>query len=67
LFTKNHYTPLEILSFATSHYVMRSQLLEGLKGESQVENNGRTRSWGMFPNLQHFEGVEGRAKALGWN
>jgi hypothetical protein len=33
-----------------------------LKGE----NNKRTRSWGTLPGLQHFGGVEGRARASGW-
>ncbi len=47
--------------------VTRSQLLEGLKCESQIENNGRVRSRGMLPGLQHFGGVEGRARALGWD
>jgi hypothetical protein len=41
------------------------QFLEGLKCESQTENNGRTRSRGMLPCSQHYRGVEGRAGALG--
>ncbi len=40
------------------------QLLVRVKCESQIENNGRTRSWSTFPSLQHYRGVEGRAKAL---
>ncbi len=32
-------------------FMMRSQLLEGLKCESQIENNRRTRSRGTFPGL----------------
>jgi len=31
------------------------------------KNNERTRSWGMFPGLQHFGGVEGRVGAPGWD
>jgi len=45
----------------------RSQLLEGLKCESQTENNGRTKTQGMLPNSQHFGRVEGRARALRWD
>ncbi len=44
-----------------------SQLLEGLKCESQTENSGRTRSWGTLPGLQHYKGVEGHAGAPGWD
>jgi len=47
--------------------MMRSQLLEGLKGESQVENNGRARSGGTLLGSQHFGGVEGRVGASGWD
>jgi len=46
---------------------MCSQLLEGFKYESQTENIGRIRSQGMFLGSQHFEGVEGRAGAPGWD
>jgi hypothetical protein len=46
---------------------MRSQFLEGLKCESQIENNGRVRSWGTLLGSQHFGGVEGHARASGWD
>ncbi len=46
---------------------MHSQLLEGLKCESQTENSGRVRSRGTLPGLQHFGGVEGCVGALGWD
>jgi hypothetical protein len=45
----------------------RSQLLEGLKCESQTENNGRAKTRGTLLGSQHFGGVEGRAKAPGWD
>jgi len=44
-----------------------SQLLEGFKCESQIENNGRVRSQGTLPGSQHFGGVKGHAGALGWD
>jgi len=44
-----------------------SQLLEGLKCESQIENNRRIRSRGMFFGSQHFGGVEGRVGAPRWD
>ncbi len=44
-----------------------SQLLEGIKCESQIENSRRVRSQGTFPGSQHFRGVEGRAGALRWD
>jgi hypothetical protein len=44
-----------------------SQLLEGPKSESQIEDNGKTRSRGMLLGLQHFRRVEGRAGAPGWD
>jgi hypothetical protein len=47
--------------------VTHSQLLEGLKCESQTDNNEKVRSRGMFPSSQHFGGVEGRARTLGWD
>jgi len=46
---------------------MCSQLLEGLKCESQTENNKRAKSWGTLLGSQHFGGVEGHAGALGWD
>jgi hypothetical protein len=46
-------------------HLMRSQLLEGLKCESQTENNERVKSWGTLPGSQHFRKVEGRAGVLG--
>jgi hypothetical protein len=60
---------LFILKFVplSSFIVTHSQLLEGFKCESQIENNERARSRGTFPGLQHFGGVEGRAGALGWD
>jgi hypothetical protein len=45
----------------------RSQLLEGLKCVSQIENSGRTKSWGMLPGSQHFGRVEGHVGASGWD
>jgi len=45
----------------------RSQLLEGLKCESQTENSGRIRSRGTFSGSQHFGGVEECVGALGWD
>jgi len=42
-------------------------VLEGLKCESQTENNGRARSRGTFPGSQHFGQVEGCAGAPGWD
>jgi hypothetical protein len=43
------------------------QLLEGLKSESQTENNIKVRSRGTLPGSQHYRGVEGRAGASGWD
>jgi hypothetical protein len=43
------------------------QLLAGFKCESQIENNGRTRSRNMFLSSQHYRGVEGCVGAPGWN
>jgi hypothetical protein len=45
---------------------MHSQLLEGLKRESQTENNKRAKSWGPLLGSQHYKGVEGRARVPGW-
>jgi len=45
----------------------RSQFLKGLKCESQIGNNRRTRSRGTLFDSQHFGGVEGRARAPGWD
>ncbi len=47
--------------------VTHSQLLEGLKCESQTKNNERVRSRSMLLGSQHFRGVEGRAGAPGWD
>ncbi len=44
-----------------------SQLLEGLKCESQTKNNGRIESWSTLLGSQHFGGVEGRVGAPGWD
>jgi len=57
----------EFDSIKKTTHVTHSQLLEGLKCESQTENNGRTRSWGTLLGSQHFEGVEGRVRALRWD
>ncbi len=45
----------------------RSQLFKRFKCESQTKNNGRVRSRGMLPGLQHFGRVEGCVGALGWD
>jgi hypothetical protein len=34
---------------------------------AQTENNGRIKSQGMFPGLQHFKGVEGHARTPRWD
>jgi hypothetical protein len=44
-----------------------SQLLEGLKCESETEDNERIKSWGTLPGSQHYSEVEGRAGAPGWD
>jgi len=44
-----------------------SQVLEGLKCESQTENNERVESWGTLLGSQHFGGVEGCVGAPGWD
>jgi len=44
-----------------------SQLLKGLKCESQAENNERARSQGTLPGSQHLGGVEGRVGATRWD
>jgi hypothetical protein len=46
--------------------MMRSQLLEGFKCESQTENNKKVKSRGTLPGSQHFRRVEGCVGALGW-
>jgi hypothetical protein len=46
---------------------MHSQLLEGLKCESQTENNESTRSRGTLPGSQHYRRVEGCVGAPGWD
>jgi len=46
-------------------FMTHFQLLEGLKCESQRENNGRVRSRGTLSGSQHFGGVEGCAGASG--
>jgi hypothetical protein len=45
---------------------MRSQLLKGLKCESQTEYNGKEKSQGTHLGSQHYRGVEGRAGASRW-
>jgi hypothetical protein len=47
--------------------VMHSQLLEGFKCESQIENNRRTRSRATFSGSQQYREVEGHAKAQRWD
>ncbi len=47
--------------------IMHSQLLEGLKCESQTKNNERVKSRGTLPGSQHFGRVKGRARAPGWD
>jgi hypothetical protein len=44
-----------------------SQLLEGLKCESQTENNERAKSRGTLLGSQHYRKVQGRARAPGWD
>jgi len=57
-------TPILDLSLRSSNdIVTHSQLLEGLKCESQTENNRKARSRGTFLGLQHFGRVEGRVRA----
>ncbi len=46
---------------------MRSKLLDGLRCDSQIENNKRAKGQGMLLSLQHFGGVKGRARAPGWD
>jgi hypothetical protein len=45
--------------------MMHSRLLEGLKCESQTDNNERIKSRGTLLGSQHYRRVEGRAKAPG--
>jgi len=52
-------------TFGSKVFLTHSQLLEGLKCESQTENNGKVRSRGTILGLQHFGGVRRRAEALG--
>jgi len=47
--------------------VTHSQLLEGFKCESQIENNERIKSRGTLLGSQHFGRVEGRVEAPGWD
>ncbi len=35
------------------------KLLERLKCESKIQNNGRKTNWGTFFSSQHFEGKNG--------
>jgi len=39
--------------------MMHSQLFEGFKCESQIENNERAKNRGTLLDSQHFGGVEG--------
>jgi hypothetical protein len=48
----DHVTKVVVASGCDSQFlVAHSQLLEGLKCESQIENSGRVRSWGTLPGL----------------
>jgi len=47
--------------------VTHSQLFEGFKCESQIENIGKVRNRGTFPDSLHFGGIEGHAGASGWD
>jgi hypothetical protein len=51
----------------TKCFMTYSQLFEGLKCESQTENNKRARSQSTLFGSQHYKGVEGHARALGWD
>jgi hypothetical protein len=62
-----HVNPMSFSPLQVTLLLTHSKFLEGLKCESQTENNERVRSWGTFPGSQHFGGVEGRARALGWD
>jgi hypothetical protein len=44
-----------------------SQLLEGPKFESQIEDNGKARSRGTLLSSQHLKRVKGCAGASGWD
>jgi len=44
-----------------------SQLLEGLKCDSQTDNCRRVRSQGTLPSSQHFGRVDKHVGALGWD
>jgi hypothetical protein len=48
-------------------FLMRPQLLEGLKFESQTENNEKGGNWGTLPSSQHYRGVERRARTPRWD
>jgi hypothetical protein len=50
-----------------TNLLTHSQLLEGLKCESQTENNGRTKSHSTLFGSHHYRGVEGRVGTLGWD
>ncbi len=62
-----HASPMSFSPLQVTLLLMHSQLLEGLKCESQTENSGRVKSRGTLPGLQHFGGVEGRARTSGWD
>jgi hypothetical protein len=47
--------------------VTRSQLLDGLKEESQIEDNGKREGVGARSLTRSTRGVEGRARAPGLN
>jgi hypothetical protein len=53
----------QIIKYSVTH----SQLLEGLKCESQTENSGIIKNQGTLVGLHHFERVKGRVEALGWD
>ncbi len=60
---------LYVYLYKSTHVVLltHSQFLEGFKCESQTKNNERVRSRGTFHGSQHFGGVKGCARALGWD
>jgi hypothetical protein len=47
--------------------MMHSQLLEGLKCESQTKDNGRIKRQGTLLSSQHYRRVEGCVGASGWD
>jgi hypothetical protein len=56
---------MEWLKFSLQPKVTHPQLLEGLKEESQVEDNGKREGVGARSLTRSTKGVEGRAGAPG--